>query len=57
MYGKEGTGRNESNTKKYKTKKHREMGRDGVKEMEGVEEDSETDNEKGICFHSRSAGS
>lgn len=57
MYGEEGTGRNENNTKKHKTKKHREMGRDGVKEMEGMEEDSETGNEKGICFHSRSAGS
>lgn len=33
------------------------MGRDGVKEVEGIEEDSETDNEKGICFHSRRAGS
>jgi hypothetical protein len=41
--------------KKRKTKKHRDIGRGGVKEVEGVEEDSETDNEKGICFHSRNA--
>jgi hypothetical protein len=33
------------------------MGRDRVKEVVGKEEDSERDNEKGICFHSRSAGS
>jgi hypothetical protein len=38
------------------TKKHREMGRDEVKELEGKEEASEIDNKKGICFNSRSAG-
>ena len=42
---------------KHKTKKHREMERDGVKQMEGKEEDIETHNQKGICFHSRSTGS
>jgi len=42
--------------KKHKTKKRREMRRDGVKEVEGIE-DRQTDNEKGICFHSRNAGS
>ena len=56
-YGKKGTGRNENSTKNTKERSIEKWGEIGLKRWRKKKRRIVRDNEKGICFHSRSAGS